>query len=118
MIKEKLPSWNLSSLYKNPSDPRIDLDMAESFKLASNFAKKYRGKINDNINPKLLLKMIKAYEIILLRAVKPELYAQLIFAADNSEPMHGILLNKTMNAITNVQKELMFFDLSLLNLKS
>lgn len=112
-MKEKLPSWDLSGLYKNIDDPKFQLDLKSSLLNAQKFATKYRKQIKRNIMPSLLLKILREYERILLRAVKPQLFAQLIFSIDSSNPKHGILMHKSMEGLNNIQKELIFFELAL-----
>ncbi|MBI3952858.1 MAG: M3 family oligoendopeptidase [Candidatus Doudnabacteria bacterium] len=115
-MKENLPSWDLRAFYKNINDPKIKLDMKASLILAQNFAKKYRKIVNDRVLAKQLLKILREYESIILKAIKPQLFAQLVFEADSANHAHGALLHQTQQSATEVGKELVFFELALSSL--
>lgn len=117
-MKEKLPSWDLSALYKNIYDPRLKLDMKASLISAGNFSKKYRKAIKNNLNAIVLLKILREYERIIVKSVKPMIYAQLVFEADNSKHEHAVLLQKSQEEFNEVQKQLMFLELKLSELKT
>lgn len=47
MMKNKMPAWDLSDLYKGMDDPQIAKDMETYRKSAASFAKKYKGRLQD-----------------------------------------------------------------------
>lgn len=84
-------------------------------RLADEFAKKYRGKIEDqNLDPSTLLSALQELESLLNEATKPVQFAELVFSADTSKPEHGAFLQKQMERHTELSVKLMFFDLELM----
>ena len=61
MKKSNLPCWDLGDLYKGIDDKQIEKDLALYKKSASDFAKKYKGKI-DQLSPKKFLEMAQTCE--------------------------------------------------------
>ena len=59
--KNNLPAWDLSDLYKSTKDPQIKKDLDTYKKLNEDFAKKYKGKLN-NIKPKDFAEALKMVE--------------------------------------------------------
>tara|TARA_A100001011_G_scaffold186701_1_gene195292 strand:- start:891 stop:2675 length:1785 start_codon:yes stop_codon:yes gene_type:complete len=59
----RLPSWNLSDLYKSTNSPEIDFDLKQLDELSSSFNKKYKGRIK-KINNKKFLELINNLETI------------------------------------------------------
>lgn len=115
-MKEKLPSWDLRAFYKSINDPKIMKDLGVSLILAKKFAGKYRKDINEELSPATLVKILRKYESIILKSVKPQIFSQLVFEADSSDPIHSASLQKTMDGINEVQKELLFLEILLVNL--
>lgn len=60
-LKENLPSWDLSDLYKSIKDPQIDKDLNSYKKQAVDFSKKYKSKIA-KLSAKEFVKMAKTNE--------------------------------------------------------
>lgn len=60
-LKENLPSWDLSDLYKSIKDPQIDKDLNSYKKQAVDFSKKYKSKIA-KLPAKEFVKMAKTNE--------------------------------------------------------
>lgn len=118
MGKTKLPTWDLSGLYKSINDPRIEKDITQFNNIAHNYAKKHRDQITTLAkNPRRLLKAIQEYEEILQGAAKPIEYASLVFAENSNDPKNGALLQKTKAAYLSISQQLIFFDLGLTHLE-
>lgn len=111
----KMPEWDLSVLFKDINDPKIDDTFKKSIVDAQNFSAKYKNKIA-NLNETEILDAITTYEQILQNSAKPELFAYLIFAADSSKQEHGAFLQRCQENSTQVSEILIFFDLELTNL--
>ena len=105
-------TWNLSDLYLNLEDPQIEKDFKDAFSKAESFEERYRGKINsETITPLFLLEAVKELESINEQLGKLLSYANLVFAADTSNPKHGAFLQSIQEKATEVRKHLMFFEL-------
>ena len=46
-MNNKLPTWDLSEIYKNINDPKIKKDLKNIKESANNFVKTWKGKINN-----------------------------------------------------------------------
>jgi oligoendopeptidase F len=109
--------WNLSDLYLNLDDLKIEEDIKNALSRAKLFEQKYRGKINsESITPLFLLQATKELESISEQIGKLLSYAYLIFASDTSNPKHGAFLQSIQEKSTEVRKHLMFFELEWIGL--
>jgi oligoendopeptidase F len=115
--KNKLPSWNLSDLFSNIKDPKINQVLNETLKSAEKFEKKYRPQINNSLTSTQLLKLLREYENIMYGAIKVYLYAELIFEADTKQAAHGALLQKAKTQYVAVSQKFIFIELELLKLR-
>ncbi|MBI5392032.1 M3 family oligoendopeptidase [Candidatus Woesearchaeota archaeon] len=114
-MKKEIPSWDLSDLYKNINDPKISSALKQNLTKAEQFEKTYRGKIKDkNLTSQGLLNAIKEYEAILQENIKPEVYANLMFAADVKNPRHGAFMQQMKAGCLDVFQKMLFFELELL----
>ena len=117
MVKQNLPRWDLTDLYKNIKDGQIDKDLKKANLFADNFDKKYRGKFTEkNISSNNLLKAIKEYEEIINIGSKPIHFAGLLFAQDSKNPAHGAFLQKTRALYIEIHQKILFFSLELSHL--
>jgi oligoendopeptidase F len=109
--------WNLSDLYLNLDDLKIEEDIKNALSRAKLFEQNYRGKINsESITPLFLLQATKELESISEQIGKLLSYAYLIFASDTSNPKHGAFLQSIQEKSTEVRKHLMFFELEWIGL--
>ncbi len=116
MKKEAIPSWNLSDLYKNNTDPRITTTLQTQLQRAEIFAKNYRNKIITATSQELL-KIIKEYESILQEESKPVLYASLVFAADSKNQKNGAFFQKMQAETLKISQKLVFLELEIAHAK-
>lgn len=106
--------WDLSALYSGPEDPAIEASWAAAHSAANAFAAKYRGKIESpDLTPETLAASLAEYEVLNQEAVKPMVFASLLFAADTGNPAIGAFMQKQMERGTELNVKLMFFDLEL-----
>lgn len=106
-------SWDLSDLYLNVDDPRIEGDIAEARRRAETFESSYRGKIA-SLTPdgaSHFLLAIKELEGLYELMDRPAIYAMLLHSGKTDDPKHGALLAKTRQERTDINKHLIFFDL-------
>lgn len=113
---EKLPSWDLSDLYANEKDPKIEKTFSSLLRRSERFAKTYRGKIKKTLSPQRLAAILKEYELIAQELSKPETFAYLRFSANASDPSSGAFLQKMQTEGLKISRVLTFFELELLAL--
>jgi len=124
MPKKLLPNWDLVDLYQSISDPKINKDIQTLLKQAKEFNKKNKNKLQSLLSGKRgkksnkLLTVLRQYEQILQNAVKPLIYAQLIFSQNSSHPKHGAFMQDMRAKYLAIHQLLLFFELQLLQLPS
>jgi len=97
-------TWDLSDLYSNLKDKKIQRDIKDLFQKSEAFEKKYRGKINSpKLTPKFLLNLSFAY---------------LVFAGNTRNPENGAFLQMIQEKSTEARKHLMFFELEWIKLSN
>jgi oligoendopeptidase F len=109
-------TWDLSELYGGLDDPKIAADLAEAQRLAEDFAARYRGRITPAMTAAELAQAMQELESLLDKAYRPSGYAQLVFAADTSNPRTGALMQMVQEKATDVGTRLIFFDLAWVDL--
>jgi oligoendopeptidase F len=106
--------WDLSALFSNPEDPKIEQTWARSMDRAKAFADRYRGKINTpDLDPATLLEALAELEGLMQEASKPMSYAQLVFSCDMGNPKLGAFMQKQMEKASELNVVLIFFELEL-----
>ena len=106
------PTWDLSELYADPDDPRLDADLAAVLALAEAFEAEYKGRLA-RLDEAALAEAFGRYEAILVRAQPPSTYARLVHSADTSNPRHGALVARVQERTVRVHTHLLFVDLEL-----
>jgi oligoendopeptidase F len=102
--------WNLSDLFEGPDDPSIDSELEDAVESARAFRERYRGKLGE-LSAEELRDAVAEAERIKGVSYRVEVFARLRFAADNSEQARGALVQKVRERNTEVETELLFFDL-------
>lgn len=106
--------WDLSALFTSLNDPQIETTWKNAHALADAFAQDYRGKIeSQTLDAQGLAAAIERLETITNSASKPVLFANLLFAADTSNPEHGGFLQAQSERMSELRIKLMFFELEL-----
>src|SRR3954465_11014314 len=107
--------WDLTVLFSDIDDPKIEKAWEAIDKRSDAFAKTYRGKIEtSDPDPKILAAGIAEIEGIAQEAAKPITFGHLLFAANASDPKIGAFLQKQNEMSTAISIKLMFFDLELM----
>ena len=104
--------WDLSDLFDSTEDPRIDETLTASSRRADELAAKYRGKLA-TADAATLKSAILEMESLITDLSKPIQYASLRFAADTGDPKLGAFMQKMMEAASEIQVKLLFFELEL-----
>ena len=110
-----LPSWDLSSLYKSITDPKIAKDLKLTLRKAKSFNKKYKGSL-ESITAKKLVGIISKYETILQEAVKPVTFATLVFAENSNNSKNSAFYQEMKAKHLEIYQQVLFFELELLQL--
>jgi oligoendopeptidase F len=102
--------WNLADLYESPDDPRLQEDLDEASTAATAFRERYRGTLGE-LSGEELAAAVAEGERIRSIATRVEAYARLRLAADSSDQSRGALAQKVREQNTQIETELLFFDL-------
>src|SRR6202165_2978353 len=89
--------WDLSDLFKSPTDPALEQTIAESLKHAKEFEAKYKGKVT-TLEPPGFAAMMHELEENEEQATKPEVYAYLLHSQNTQDPAAGRLLARVREA--------------------
>ncbi len=104
--------WNLTDLYLDPRDPRIDEDLQAARLAAEDFATRYRGRVGSGaLSPEELAEALCRYEKILEQGQRPRFYASLLFSADTQDETAQALEERAEEAWTEIHGLLLFFEL-------
>jgi oligoendopeptidase F len=102
--------WDLSDLYEGPEDPRLERDLDEATAAATRFRERYRGRIATLAAPELD-EAVRELERIKSTSTRVETFARLRLAADSTDESRGALVQKVRERNTQIETELLFFDL-------
>lgn len=104
--------WNLTELYQNIDDPKIQQALTETTQLADQFEQKYKGKIT-SLTQQGLQKCLQDIEAFNLKTSDLGLYSSLTFSADMTNPKIQALHDKVDKLDAKVGKQLAFYSLEL-----
>jgi oligoendopeptidase F len=105
-------TWDLTELFQNITDPKINQAIADSAAAANAFEKTYRGKITQ-LTPEGLLQCFIDVESFEAKFSDLTLYSSLLFAADMTQPQAQSLNDKVDKLSANISKQLAFYSLEL-----
>ena len=105
-------TWDLTELFQNINDPKINQAIAETTAAANAFEKTYRGKITQ-LTPEDLLHCLIDVESFEAKFSDLTLYSSLFFAADMTQPQAQSLNDKVDKLSANISKQLAFYSLEL-----
>ena len=102
--------WNLDDLFEGPDDPRIESELEETTAAAQSFRERYRGRLGE-LTAAELNEAVAELERIESASTRIETFARLRQAADSSDQARGALVQKVRERNTQIETELLFFDL-------
>lgn len=115
--KEQALHWDLSALYAELDDPALHRDLATIKSEAAAFRSAYRGRLAAMARAEhQLAAALDRYAALQRLAVRPYLYAQLLFCADGNDPGHLRLLAEVREVWQETAEATLFFELELLRL--
>jgi len=102
--------WDLHDLFEAPDDPRIDDELDEAAAAATAFRERYRGRLGE-LSAAELNEAVVELERLKSISTRVETFARLRLAADSSDQSRGALVQKVRERNTQIETELLFFDL-------
>lgn len=111
-MQSSLPRWDLRGLYASPTDPAIDDDLARGRVDADEFAARWEGRVADLDGPGLLT-LLQAYESLLGRVYRPQLYAQLVSATATLDEAVRAAAARVGEGTTAAMNRVRFVDVEL-----
>jgi oligoendopeptidase F len=108
----KLPTWDLTDLYKSPVDPAVARDFKTLAAKAKTFTQAYAGKLSKR-TPDALAKALSEYEQLQDGLGKIGSYAQLLYTTDMSNPAYTQFYQNAQEQLTVISSQLVFFTLEL-----
>ena len=104
--------WNLTDLFKSPTDPAIEETLADALKRAQAFEARYKGKVA-SLPPKEFAAMMRELEEDEELATRPEVYAYLLHSQNPEDNAAGRLLARVREAAAERGRHGVFFTLEL-----
>jgi oligoendopeptidase F len=104
--------WDLTDLFKSPTDPAIEVTLADALKRAQAFEVRYKGKVA-SLPPKDFAAMMRELEEDEELATKPEVYAYLLHSQNTEDNAAGRILARVREAAAERGSHGVFFTLEL-----
>src|SRR5260370_18952002 len=89
--------WDLTDLFKSPTDPAIEATLAEALKRAQAFEERYKGKVV-SLPPKEFAAMMRQLEDDEELAATPDVYAYLLHSQYTGHAAAGRLPARVRDA--------------------
>lgn len=109
---ENLPTWNLDDLYPGGDSPELARDLKAAETEARDFAAAHQGRLADH-NGADLAAAIAAYERVQERLARAGSYADLTYAADQTDPEIAKFMQGVRERINAIATHLLFFTLEI-----
>ncbi len=110
--KEALPVWDLSDLYPAPDCPELQRDLDAAGRDATAFAAAHAGRLAGYSGAELAA-AIAEYQRLQEVMGRVMSYAQLLFAADSTDPAVARFTQSMSERVTEISTPLVFFTLEL-----
>jgi oligoendopeptidase F len=110
-----LPEWDLRDLYPAMDSPEVAAALARASADATAFAARYRGEVAALAadDPEALAAALAAYEALQDLTGRLSAFADLLYAADTSDPARGKFQGDVTDKLTALAAGLVFFELEL-----
>ena len=112
MPKNKLPTWDLSEIFKNYKDPKIDNEQNKLNKNVNTFVKKWKGKIK-NLDGKDVSNCLKEYEKINEKLGFMSTHSSLSFASNMEDEEVSRYNSKISDWIAQIFSKIVFVSLEI-----
>lgn len=104
--------WDLGDLYQSFDDPQFTQDLDALRQSATAFRNQHRGKVAE-LDGAALAAALKELETIAEKSGYLYAFPSLVFSADTRNTEAKQFLDQVMEALTEVENQLLFFDLEL-----
>ncbi|WP_088890674.1 M3 family oligoendopeptidase [Leptolyngbya ohadii] len=104
--------WDLGDLYQGFDDPNLTQDLDSLRQTAQTFRSRYREQVAQ-LSPADIADALKQLESIAAQSGCLYSYPSLVFSADTRNTEAKQFLDKAMEALTEIENQLLFFDLEL-----
>jgi oligoendopeptidase F len=104
--------WDLTDLFKSPTDPALEATLAQAFERAKAFEARYKGKVV-SLDPPQFGAMMHELERNEEEAAKPEVYAYMLHSQNTQDPAAGRVLARVREAAAERGSHGVFFSLEL-----
>jgi oligoendopeptidase F len=109
-----LPRWDLSDLYQDASDPKIEADLDRLDAQAAAFQSRLQGRlIRGEVSVSELAEALQEYEAMSRLAARIGSYASLLYSTNTTDPARGALLQKVRERSSRTATKMIFFGLEL-----
>jgi oligoendopeptidase F len=105
-------AWNLSDLYDDGDDPRLEQDVEQTEAAAADFRERYYGRVAQ-LSPAELREAIEQREEIESTFTRAIYYAHLWFSTDMNDSPRGALVARLTEKGAAIDTQLLFFGLEL-----
>ena len=108
-------TWDMTPLYPSPVSVELEGEFTAAAAEADQFRRSYLGK-TAGLDAAGLLQALVAYETLQERIGKPQMYAQLLFAADSDSDTNKSLSQKAAEFGNLMARQLLFFELEIMTI--
>ncbi len=112
MNKNILPAWNLKDLYQNIDDPQINVDLEKYRKFCKNFARKYKGHLNE-LSGNEFAAALRQYEKQISRAGRVGGFAYLNMVTQMKNQQAVAFYQAISEKLTEYGKPMVFLSLEI-----
>lgn len=110
--------WDLSPLFKSPTDPAWEKTLTEAARKAKGFRRDFRGRIGaESLSADLLAAALRGYQDLQQTVLLPYLYAQLLFSSNSEPDEHKALVARVREAWSHITEQTLFFELEILRIE-
>lgn len=114
MINEQLPKWDLTDLYQNIQDAKIQSDQDYLCQICASFARNYKKKFSDSAwCAEDLFDALASYEEIISLSTKLAVYARLLSFTNLDKEDVQRFYQKIVEFLTTLEQQLAFFTIDL-----
>ena len=111
---QQLPRWDLSGLYQDISDPKIESDLDSLDARAGDFQKTYEGRlVEGQVSADELHTALQEYESMVRLAARIGSYASLVYSTNTTDPARGALYQKVRERSSRTSTKMIFLGLEL-----
>ena len=104
--------WDLTQLYTNSTDPRLETDHRNASSLADQLEAQFRGGVA-TLEPSALLELLHKIEDVRYYTYRPVWYARLAFDTNTADQSAKALLDKVRLESTRISEKITFAELEL-----